>query len=65
VPHFSKVRQLRSEDAVIQAKAVVAAREMLCMPLKQIQCISAGITPALVQLLTVSTAYSNCTMVTI
>ncbi|WIA43362.1 hypothetical protein OEZ86_009851 [Tetradesmus obliquus] len=45
------VGQLRSDNAVIKAKAVVAAKEMLCMPLKRIQCISAGITSALVELL--------------
>eukprot|EP00775_Hariotina_reticulata_P011490 gene11490-11633_t len=45
------VKELQSENAVIRAKAVVAARELLVAPTKHMQCIAAGITKALIQLL--------------
>lgn len=45
------VAGLRSDNAVIQAKSIVAARELLVAPEKHIQSIAAGITPALRDLL--------------
>jgi hypothetical protein len=49
-----QVDELQSGNAVIRAKAVVAARELLVAPTKHIQCIAAGITQALIRLLDVS-----------
>lgn len=46
-----QVRELCGRNA---AKAVVLARELLGAPLKRMQCIAAGITPALIKLLSVS-----------
>eukprot|EP00877_Chromochloris_zofingiensis_P003994 jgi/Chrzof1/13596/Cz08g03190.t1 len=46
-----QVQELQHEDIVIRRKAVVAARELLCKPEKYIQCIAAGVTPALIALL--------------
>lgn len=51
-----QVQELQHEDIVIRRKAVVAARELLCKPEKYIQCIAAGVTPALIALLKVSAA---------
>lgn len=42
---------LRSDNATIKSKSIVAARELLVAPEKHIQCIAAGITPALRDLL--------------
>lgn len=44
---LSQVAGLRSNNATIKAKSVVAARELLVAPEKHIQCIAAGLTPAL------------------
>lgn len=49
---------LRSEDAVIKGKSIVAARELLVAPEKHIQCIAAGITPALRDLLSSTSSQS-------
>jgi hypothetical protein len=46
-----QVAGLTSDNAVIKAKSVVAARELLVAPEKHIRCIAAGITPALRDLL--------------
>jgi hypothetical protein len=51
--HPSKVRELRHDDARIRRKAVVAARELMGAPEKLVQCIAAGVTPALIALLQV------------
>lgn len=49
----TQVRELRHEDARIRRKAVLAARELLVAPQKLVQCIAAGVTPALIALLQV------------
>eukprot|EP00878_Enallax_costatus_P043865 GHUV01051964.1.p1 GENE.GHUV01051964.1~~GHUV01051964.1.p1 ORF type:complete len:252 (+),score=78.34 GHUV01051964.1:492-1247(+) len=51
------VGQLKSDNPIIRAKAVVAARDLLVAPTKHIQCIAAGITPALVDMLKEPKAY--------
>lgn len=51
--HPLQVGELRSDNPVVKSKAVVAARELLVTPTKHIQCIAAGITPALIDLLKV------------
>lgn len=43
---------LKSDNGIIKSKSVIAARELLVAPEKHIQCIAAGITPALRDLLT-------------
>ena len=48
-----QVGELKSENPVVKAKAVVAVRDLLVAPTKHIQCIAAGITPALVDMLKV------------
>lgn len=48
----AQVAGLRSDNAIIKVKSIVAAREFLVAPEKHIQCIAAGITPALKDLLT-------------
>lgn len=48
-----QVRELRGSDAVVRAKAAVAVRELLAAPASHVQCIAAGVTPALVALLQV------------
>ena len=50
------MRELRHEDARLRRKAVLAVRELLVAPQKLVQCIAAGVTPALIALLQVSSA---------
>lgn len=50
---------LRSDNAVIKSKSIIAARELLVAPEKHIQCIAAGITPALRDLLVQQAAAST------
>lgn len=52
----TQVAGLRSENPTIKSKSIVAARELLVAPEKHIQCIAAGITPALRDLLKEGTA---------
>ena len=51
-----QVAGLRSGDAVVAAKSVLAARELLAPPERHIQCIAAGVTPALRELLAATPA---------
>lgn len=44
---------MQDADSEVRHKAVVAARELLAAPEKLVQCIAAGITRALTQLLQV------------
>jgi hypothetical protein len=46
------VAGLKNDNGIIRSKSVIAARELLVAPEKHIQCIAAGITPALRDLLT-------------
>jgi hypothetical protein len=54
-----QVAGLRSDNAVIKSKSIVAARELLVAPEKHIQCIAAGITPALRDLLVQQAAVAS------
>ena len=56
-----QVSQLKSEQHVIRHKAVVAARELLTGT-KHIQCLTAGITPALIEALKVREASAHGTV---
>lgn len=49
----AQVGEQSSESPIVKAKAVVAVRELLVTPTKLIQCIAAGVTPALLGLLKV------------
>jgi hypothetical protein len=53
-PYLSQVAQLRHGDSGVRAKALLAARELLCTPAQHVQCIAAGMSPALVELLQVN-----------
>ena len=56
--HAWQVRELNElgdgEELIVRQKALLAARELLATQINSIQCISAGITPAVVNLLGVS-----------
>lgn len=45
------VRELQDADLVVRQKALLAARELLGSPINYVQCIAAGITPAVIALL--------------
>lgn len=51
LPLLPQVAGLRSDNDVIKSRSIVAARELLIAPEKHIQCIAAGITSALRDLL--------------
>jgi hypothetical protein len=55
------VAGLRSDNAAIKARSVVAARELLAAPERCIQCIAAGITPALRELISSDAAAATAT----
>ena len=48
------MRGLRDPDVAIRRKAVVAARDMAAAPLQAVQCMGAGTTAALLEMLGVS-----------
>lgn len=45
------VRELQDPNLIVRQKALLAARELLAVPINHVQCIAAGITPAIVALL--------------
>mmetsp|Transcript_35054 Transcript_35054/g.78025 ORF Transcript_35054/g.78025 Transcript_35054/m.78025 type:complete len:377 (-) Transcript_35054:404-1534(-) len=45
------VRELKDNDLIVKQKSLLAARELLGVPTSYMQCIAAGITPAVVALL--------------
>ena len=51
--HPFQVRELQDPNLVVRQKALLAARELLAVPINHVQCIAAGITPAIVALLAV------------
>lgn len=48
------VREIRDANLEVRLKALIAARELLGSPTSYVQCIAAGITPAVIALLKVS-----------
>lgn len=57
-----QVRELKDDELIVKQKALLAARELLGSPIGYMQCIAAGITPAIVKLLSVSTVNSAADM---
>jgi hypothetical protein len=47
------VREIRDEDLEVKRRALIAARELLGSSTSYVQCIAAGITPAVIALLKV------------
>lgn len=45
------VRELRDPSPVVRQKSLLAARELLAAPVNHVQCVAAGATPAIVDLL--------------
>lgn len=48
-----QVRELRDPSPVVRQKSLLAARELLAAPVNHVQCVAAGATPAIVDLLQV------------
>ncbi len=52
-PPAPQVRELRDPSPVVRQKSLLAARELLAAPVNHVQCVAAGATPAIVELLQV------------
>eukprot|EP00955_Chlamydomonas_euryale_P073918 361885-Chlamydomonas_euryale.AAC.2 len=52
-PTLAQVRELKDSSLVVRQKSLLAARELLGSGVSYVQCIAAGITPAVVALMTV------------
>ena len=48
-----QVNELKDKNLIVRQKSLLAARDLLASPIDYMQCIAAGITPAVIRLLKV------------